>query len=113
MNRLRRYALTLVAATSLVTVVLLVTGWGSAVASNLSSVIVTNTATNPVPFQAVATVPVHEQGTANVNVTNSHLTLAAEPPITGGGMYELIPASGGVTNDVRPGINIATALVIH
>jgi hypothetical protein len=113
MKRLRSYALSLVAATSLVTVVLLVTGWDSAVASHLSSVIVTNTATNPVQVQAVGTVPVHEQGTANVNVTNSNLTLSAEPPITGGGMSELIPVTGGADNHVRPGINIASALVIH
>ncbi len=63
--------MTLVATTSLVTIVLLVTGWGSAVAAQVTSVLVTNTASQPVPVQAVGTVPVDEQGTASVNVTNT------------------------------------------
>jgi hypothetical protein len=71
-KRLRKYGMTLVATTSLVTVVLLVTGWGSAVAAQVTSVFITNTgASQAVPVQAVGTVPVHEQGTANVNVTNT------------------------------------------
>jgi hypothetical protein len=31
-----------------------------------------------------ASVPVHEQGTANVNVTNNSLSVAAPAPVTGG-----------------------------
>jgi hypothetical protein len=63
MSRLGRWAVTVVTMVSVATVVLLVTGWGSAVAANVSSVFVTNTASNPVP--------VHQQGTADVNVTNT------------------------------------------
>jgi hypothetical protein len=55
----------------LVTIVLLATGWGSAAASAVGNVFVTNTSANPVPIAATGTVPVHEQGTANVNVTNT------------------------------------------
>jgi len=80
---LRRYAMTLVAVASLVTIVLLVTGWGAAwgkgLATPFRNVVVTNTSANPVPVQATGTlevqatgtVPVHEQGTASVNVTNT------------------------------------------
>ena len=81
MNRLVRWGLSLLTMTSVATVVLLVTGWGSAVASSVQSVIVANTASNPVPVReqnvdkngyiAVheqGTAAVHEQGTANVNV---------------------------------------------
>jgi hypothetical protein len=48
-------------------------GWGSAVAAQITNVFVTNTSSNPVPVQAVGTLPVHEQGTATVNVTNTPL----------------------------------------
>jgi hypothetical protein len=47
----------------LVTIILLATGWGSAVAAQISNVFVTNDTSHPVP--------VAQQGTANVNVTNS------------------------------------------
>jgi hypothetical protein len=50
------------------------------------SVTVNNTTSNPVPVNVTNTsVPVHEQGTANVNVTNSSLSVAAAPPINDGG----------------------------
>src|SRR2546421_1427840 len=48
---------------SVATLLLLVTGWGSALAANMSSVFVTNTASNPMPVQ--------QQGTASVEVTNT------------------------------------------
>jgi hypothetical protein len=63
MSRLGRWGVTVVTMVSVATVVLLVSGWGSALAANVSSVFVTNTASNPVP--------VHEYGTANVKVTNT------------------------------------------
>src|SRR5438477_4922506 len=63
MKSLRRYLVTLMATTSLVTIVLLVTGWGSAIAAQVSSVVVTNSASQPVP--------VAQQGTASVNVANT------------------------------------------
>jgi hypothetical protein len=62
---------------SVATVVLLVTGWGSAVAANVSSVFVTNTASNPVP--------VHEQGTGKVQVTNTTPLPVSETNTDGNG----------------------------
>jgi hypothetical protein len=41
-------------------------------------VLVTNTTSQPVPFQAVGTLPTHEQGTANVSVTNTNLPVHEE-----------------------------------
>lgn len=73
MKQLRKYGITLVAATSLVTLVLLVTGWGSAVAAQVTSVLVTNNG-------ASQAVPVHEQGTASVTVTNTVPTKASDNP---------------------------------
>ena len=101
---------------ALVTVIFLATGWGSAVASNISSVFVTNTAADPVPVQATGTVPVHEQGTANVNVTNTSVAVSPPAPITGGigsSGNELIHTSGGTGTDINPGVSTATALVVH
>jgi hypothetical protein len=60
---MRKYGMTVVTMVSVATVVLLVTGWGSAVAAQVTSVLVTNDASHPVP--------VTQQGTANVNVTNT------------------------------------------
>jgi hypothetical protein len=57
------------------------------------AVTVDNTAANPVPVTAASTLPVHEQGTANVNVTNSSLSVAPQSPITSGG--QLFQADGG------------------
>jgi len=58
-----RWGLTVLTMASVGTLVLLVTGWGSAVAAQVQSVIVANTATDPAQ--------VHEAGTAMVNVTNA------------------------------------------
>jgi hypothetical protein len=63
MSRLGRWAVTVLTMISVATVVLLVTGWGSAFAASVSSVLVTNKPSNPVPVQ--------QQGTADVNVTNT------------------------------------------
>jgi hypothetical protein len=73
MKKLRKYGMTFVATTVLVTIVLLVTGWGSAMAAQVTSVLITNTGTS----QAV---PVHEQGTASVTVTNTVPTKASDNP---------------------------------
>ena len=78
MQKLRKWSATLVATTALVTIVLLVTGWGSAFAGGVSSILVANDASHPVPVAISSTVPVHEQGTAAVNVTNS-----APVPVSG------------------------------
>jgi len=66
-----RYVMAGIGFAMLVTIVLLATGWGSAVAANVSRVLITNTARKPVPVTPTGTVPVHEQGTANVNLTGS------------------------------------------
>jgi len=49
MRRLRKWGIAVLATTSLVTVVLLLTGWGTAVAGNISSVFVTNDSNSAVP----------------------------------------------------------------
>ncbi len=63
MNRPRRYALAAVTTAAGAAVALLVTGWGTAVAANISSVFVTNDSSHAIP--------VAQQGTAEVNVTNT------------------------------------------
>jgi hypothetical protein len=74
----------------LVMAILLATGWGSAVAAQIQGVLVTNDAAHSVPVReqnldANGNIKVHEQGTANVNVTNSSLSIAAQSPVTSGG----------------------------
>jgi hypothetical protein len=56
----------------------------------IASVLVTNDASRPVPVREQnldrdGNIKVHQQGTANVNVTNSSLPVAPPEPITGGG----------------------------
>lgn len=53
--------------------ILLTTGWGQVAAATVTQVFVTNKG----PTQAV---PVHEQGTANVNVSNGILRVSTLPP---------------------------------
>jgi hypothetical protein len=65
LRRLKMYAIGAGGMLVLVMAILLLTGWSSAVAAQITNVFVTNDASHPVP--------VHEQGTANVNVTNSSL----------------------------------------
>jgi hypothetical protein len=73
MERVQKHGMRIITMVSVATAVLFATGWGSAVAAQVTSVFVSNTSTSPVPVQAVGTVPTHEQGTANVNVTNTSL----------------------------------------
>lgn len=68
LRRFKKYAIGAGGMLVLVAAVVLATGSGSAVAAQITSVFVTNDASHPVP--------VHEQGTANVNVTNSSLPAA-------------------------------------
>jgi len=63
MSKFPRWGLSVLTMASVATLVLLVTGWGSAIASSVQSVIVANPVSNPAN--------VHETGTANVNVTNT------------------------------------------
>jgi hypothetical protein len=85
-------------------------------ASSVLNVFVTNDSTHPVPVReqnldASGNIKVHEQGTANVNVTNSSLAVASPAPITGGGGAGQA-AAGGSPFSVVP-TAVATALIIH
>jgi hypothetical protein len=62
MQRFKKYAIGAGGMLVLVAAIVLATGSGSAVAAQITSVFVTNDAAHPVP--------VHEQGTASVTVTN-------------------------------------------
>ena len=84
----RTWGLSVLTMVSVATVVLLVTGWGSAVAASVSSVIVTNPASNPVK--------VHEVGTANVSVQNFPASQAPTTTVIGSGTTSL-PGSGAFT----------------
>jgi hypothetical protein len=67
-----------------------------------SNVVVSNTPAQAVPnreqnLDGSGNIKVHEQGTANVNVTNSSLSVAPESPITAGGGSTTCVATGDVT----------------
>ena len=92
MRKVRKYALTLLATASLVTVVLLVTGWDSAAADKVSSVFVTNTPTDPVPVSGSVAV------SGSVSVSN----LPATQPVSGTVDVGNFPSSQTVTGSVSP-----------
>jgi hypothetical protein len=85
LRRLTKYAIGAGGMLVLVLAILLATGWGTAVAAQISNVFVTNDATHPVPVQ--------EQGTANVNVTNQALGVQATIP---SGAFSTDVSLGGV-----------------
>lgn len=108
MSKLRRWGLTVVTMVSVATVVLLVTGWGSAVAASVSSVIVANPASNPANVKVTNTTPlsvqesntdtngnikVHEQGIANVNVTGTPTVQTEGATVIANGFIH-VPANG-------------------
>jgi len=66
-SRLSRWGLPVGTMVSVAAGVLLVSGWGSALASSVTSVLVTNPASKPVP--------VRQQGPVNVNVTNASVAV--------------------------------------
>jgi hypothetical protein len=79
------------------------------------SVIVDNTADNAVPVReqnldGSGNIKVHEQGTANVNVTNSSLTVASPAPITDGAINVGISCPAGFNFG---GSVVASALTFH
>lgn len=97
---LKHYAFGAGGMLALVLTILLATGWGTAVAAQITNVFVTNDTTHPVP--------VHEQGTANVNVTNKNFAIAPAAPITdGGGFFGL---TGGLSADEA---GTASAVSVH
>jgi hypothetical protein len=80
------------------------------------SVTVDNTTANPVPVReqntdANGNIKVHEQGTANVNVANSSLTVAPATPVTDGGGFKLCAGVDG-TCQLSGGPATASALSI-
>jgi hypothetical protein len=121
-SRFSSWGLSVLTMVSVATVVLLVTGWGSAVAASVQSVLVTNTAANPVPVAPTGTVPVHEQGTAKVSeqnldgngnikvheqgTANVNVTNTAALPVSGtvsvGNLPATQPVSGTVSVDNFP-----------
>lgn len=127
-SRLPKWGLTVLTMASVATVVLLVTGWGSAVAAPIASVFVANTSSNPVPVQQQGTadvnvtnttplpvhdtntdasgnLKVHEQGTANVNVTNTTALPVQETNTDANGNIKVAQqgtASVNVTNTTLP-----------
>jgi hypothetical protein len=70
MKSFRSYLVAGVGFAMLVTIIFLATGWGSAVAAQITSVFVTNDAAHAVPVREQAldgnNIRVHEEGTANV-----------------------------------------------
>jgi hypothetical protein len=83
-------------------------------ASSILSVFVTNDSSHPVPVREQnldggGNIKVHEQGTANVNVTNSSLTVASQAPITGGAVHWNLPCPSGF----KFGTVVASALTFH
>jgi hypothetical protein len=78
----KRLGLTAVSLLLLVTVILLVTGWGTAVAANISSVLIANTASSPVESAIVNQPTVTVSGTPSVNVANSPtVTVSGTPTV--------------------------------
>jgi hypothetical protein len=95
MKSFRSYLTAGVGFAMLVTIIFLATGWGSAVAAQVTSVFVNNDASHPVP--------VHEQGTANVNIASSAALPVHEQQDT-----QLI-ATGtlSASNPAMPDINVS------
>jgi hypothetical protein len=87
MSRLAKWGFSVLTMVSVATIVLFVTGWGSAAASSMISVFVTNTASHPVPVNETNTdangnIKVHEQGTANVQGTVTGRPAAPSAPFS-------------------------------
>lgn len=141
-SKFSRWGMTVLTMVSVATVVLLVTGWGSAMASSVSSVLVANTASNPAQVHEAGTANVHvtnttampvnaqnlntdtsgnlkvaQQGTADVNVTNSSLSVTPQAPITGGGSAVSGSTQLTTTSQIQLALpdatEVASALQIH
>lgn len=82
-RRLRKYAIGAGGMLVLVVAMLLASGWGSAVAAQISTVFVSNDAAHAVPVREQAldangNLKVHEQGTASVNVGNAFVPVRSD-----------------------------------
>ena len=97
MRWLRDHAASFAIVVSVLTVVLVFTGWGTAMASNIQSVFISNSPSQPVPT--------HEQGTANVHVVPSgtyQIHDSAEAPVGEDTVEDVLStnvASGGAQVD--------------
>jgi hypothetical protein len=85
-------------------------------AASMLNVFVTNDSSHPVPVReqntdANGNIKVHEQGTANVNVTNNSLTVTPPTPVTDGGGALGFVGTGAL--GTGRGTVTATALSIH
>jgi len=115
LGRWKKYAIGAGGMLVLVVALLLVTGWGTAVAAQISSVFVANTSSNPIPVQAVGTLPVHEQGAANVNVQNLPATQqtrdvlsAGQDPVT----FGTSSAVSGIPQAMTPTVPSGKRLIV-
>jgi hypothetical protein len=110
MSKFRTWGLSVVTMVSVATAVLLVTGWGSALGGTITSVLVTNTASRPVPVTPIGTakvtvqnvdatgnIKVHEQGTANVKVSNFPATQGVSGTVNVGNLPSTQAVSGSVS----------------
>jgi hypothetical protein len=102
MKRLTRTVIVLVGLAGSIGLVLLTTGWGSAVASNISGVLVTNTSSNPLPVNGTVTIggspTVHLASDSTVNVGNA----AANP----------VPVNGTVAIGGTPSVQLADGATV-
>lgn len=85
----KKYGIGAAGMLALVVAIVLATGSGSAVAAQITSVFVTNDVSHPVP--------VHEQGTANVQVTNLPTTQAVSGSVNVGN-FPAAPTTSVVAN---------------
>jgi hypothetical protein len=101
---------TVVTMVSVAAVVLLVSGWGSAAATSVSSIFVTNTTSHPIPVHQQGTVnvhetntdangniKVHEQGTANVAQSGTwNVGITGTPAVKSGDVASVLGQGGNV-----------------
>jgi hypothetical protein len=102
---LKTYALSAGGMLVLVVAIVLATGSGSAVAAQITSVFVTNTASHPVPVNETNTdangnIKIHEQGTANVNVLG---TISARQSIPSTAFSKVVSGAFQVVSGPDPG----------
>jgi hypothetical protein len=82
------------AAIAVTTAIVLVSGWGTAVAAQVTNVFVSN--------DAAHAVPVHEQGTANVSVTNTALSVRPKLPEAANAFFAFGLSSSGGHGETQP-----------
>lgn len=105
-SKVLRWGLSVLTMVSVATVLLLVTGWGSAMAAQITSVFVTNTSANPVPVNGsvnVGNLPATQPVSGSVNVGN---TSTNPVPVSGSvnvGNFPSFPSTQTVNGTVTVG----------